>query len=348
MSQASTFRERTARWPRAARGEARPLAAPVPVRSAHAPTLSGASAYAQITHAMQASSDRLRFVLAKRMTKTAGTVAAAGALEGALGTSWMSFVIAVGAAAVALGAKDVDDRADARAVLDGLTAVALHHQVREAVRKARSESPATESAPATHDDETRRFHAAAWGSAAPASASTRSTRSASATLRTPAELRDRDLSPAHAEALEAHERGEGPRTLRREARRMLELVEEQAGALEARARAVPAAMAQTSGAVGEIVDRLRGDLLRAGAALRRAQLIEEAVQIAAWNGASMAAREHLLRRTGAAVASPVWEDDEKCLAAAARRIDAAEEGAGERARGRPAAPPALALDVEPP
>jgi hypothetical protein len=341
MSQASTLRERSVGWPRAVRGDARTLAVPY----AHAPTLSGASAYAQITHAMQASSDRLRFVLAKRMTKTAGAVATAGALDGALGTSWMSFVIAVGAAAVALGAEDADDRADARAVLDGFTAVALHRQVREAVRRARSESPAAEIAPATEDDEARRFHAAAWGSAAPASAPTRS---ASTTLKAPAELRDRDLSPAHAEALEAHGRGEGPRTLRREARRMIELVEEQAGALEARARAVPAAMAQTSGAVGEIVDRLRGELLRAGATLRRAQLIEEAVQIVAWNGASMAAREHLLRRTGAAVASPVWEDDEKCLAAAARRIDAAEDGAGARARGWPAAPPAPALDAEPP
>jgi hypothetical protein len=331
-------------WPRAVRGDARTLTVPVP--SAYAPTLSGASAHAQITHAMQASGDRLRFVLAKRMSKTAGAVAAAGALDGALGTPWMSFLIAVGAAAVALGAKDADDQADARAVLDGFTAVALHRQVREAVRRARAESPAAESAPASDADETRRFHAAAWGSAAPASAPTRS---ASATLHAP-DLRDRDLSPAHAEALEAHQRGAGPRTLRREARRMIELVEEQAGA---QARAVPAAMAQANGAIGEIIDRLRGDLLRAGAMLRRAQLIEEAVQIVAWNEASMSARGHTLRCTGTAVTSGAWEDDEKRLAAAARRVDAAEEGAGspgagERPRGWPAAPPAGDLEAEPP
>lgn len=342
MSQASTFHERMVGRPRAVRGDARTLAVPAP--SAHAPTLSGASAYAQLTHAMQASGDRLRLVLAKRMTKTAGVVATAGALDGALGTPWMSFVFAAGAAAVALGSKDADDQADARAVLDGFTAVALHRQVREAVRRAHTESPAAERAPATDADEPRRFHAAAWGSAAPASAPARS---ASATLQA-TDLRDRDLSPAHAEALEAHQRGAGPRTLRREARRMIEIVVEQAGALDAQARAVPAAMAQATGAIGEIVDRLRGDLLRAGATLRRAQLIEEAVQTVAWNGASVAAREHLLRRTGAAVANPVWEDDEKCLAAAARCIDATEEGGGERARGWPTAPPAPALDAEPP
>jgi hypothetical protein len=145
-----------------------------PTRAAVPPTLVASSAHAQLSHAMRAGGERMRFQLAGRMAKTAGAVGAAGALHGALGTPWGAIALAAAAAVAAFTAADVDDRADARSVVDGLGAVALYTAVRDACQKARAEGGAKEPPPGQrpepHADDADSAHRDAAIAAAGASA----------------------------------------------------------------------------------------------------------------------------------------------------------------------------------
>jgi hypothetical protein len=108
----------------------------------------------------------MRVLLAGRMAKTVGAVTAAGALHGALGTPWGAIALAAAAGVAALTAADVDNRADARSVVDILGAVAVYSAVRDACRKARAGEPAEAPTPSGGPPATRRTAAVTKAQAA--------------------------------------------------------------------------------------------------------------------------------------------------------------------------------------
>ena len=292
-----------------------PERAPAPIPPAPVtPTIGAQGALAHLTQAIRAGQARLRHALATRMSVTAGAVCVAGALHGALDTPWMSIALAAGAGVVALHAADADTKADARSVVDSLGAVALYTAVRDACREA---AAASSTATAVHDEPRRER---GWNEAAP------SWPRASTTVVAQTDLRDRELTPEHDDALAGCRRGDGSRTMRRQARQMLAAVEQRALTISA----TPVHAVAEDG-LARVVEQMRSALQHASAAMRRARLMEEATQIVAWNGSSVAARRHTLRWLGKETTCAAWSEDEELLASASGLVEAVEE----RARGQP-------------